>query len=260
MVNKYKNLFVLSGEDNSACQSLSKRLRAPLISLQEIKQIKEGFYLTWQDGRLMLFDAAFPNKGLSVEFDARCAEQSSWPAPKNGPLAQAIGRKTQTVIDATAGWGQDCFHLFRMGYQVHCIERQDVMVELLRDGLFRLEQQSWIRQLELKSPKLIVGNAIDILKGLDFTPDCIYLDPMFPPKRKKSALAKKAMVVLRDIAGNDEDRNELFTSAWQASGRRVVVKSPEYAEPLGGKPSESFAGKLVRYDVYLKINLRGSDV
>jgi 16S rRNA (guanine1516-N2)-methyltransferase len=38
----------------------------------------------------------------------------------------------------------------------------------------------------------------------------------------------------------------------QASGRRVVVKSPDHAEPLGGKPNESYQGKLLRYDVYLK--------
>ncbi|MEE9338914.1 MAG: class I SAM-dependent methyltransferase, partial [Methylococcaceae bacterium] len=34
--------------------------------------------------------------------------------------------------------------------------------------------------------------------------------------------------------------------------KRVVVKSPNYAEPLAGKPSDSFSGKLLRYDVYLK--------
>jgi 16S rRNA (guanine1516-N2)-methyltransferase len=37
-----------------------------------------------------------------------------------------------------------------------------------------------------------------------------------------------------------------------AAGKRVVVKSPDYAEPLGGKPNESFHGKLLRYDVYFK--------
>jgi 16S rRNA (guanine1516-N2)-methyltransferase len=75
---------------------------------------------------------------------------------------------------------------------------------------------------------------------------------MFPPKRKKSALTKKAMLVLRDILGNDEDRDDLFAAAWQATGRRVVVKSPDYAEPLGGKPQECYQGKLLRYDVYIK--------
>jgi 16S rRNA (guanine1516-N2)-methyltransferase len=35
-------------------------------------------------------------------------------------------------------------------------------------------------------------------------------------------------------------------------GKRVVVKSPDYAEPLGGKPQQSFCSKLLRYDVYFK--------
>ena len=73
---------------------------------------------------------------------------------------------------------------------------------------------------------------------------------MFPPKRKKSALAKKEMMVLRDLLGDDADKEQLFTAAMQATAKRVVVKSPDYAEPLGGKPSESFSGKLLRYDVY----------
>lgn len=99
----------------------------------------------------------------------------------------------------------------------------------------------------------MMGNAIELLGTLDRRPDCIYLDPMFPPKRKKSALAKKSMVVLRDLLGDDLDKEVLFAAAMAATGKRVVVKSPDYAEPLGGKPSESFQGKLLRYDVYLKI-------
>jgi 16S rRNA (guanine1516-N2)-methyltransferase len=75
---------------------------------------------------------------------------------------------------------------------------------------------------------------------------------MFPPKRKKSALAKKSMMVLRDLLGDDQDKEQLFEAAFKAAGKRVVVKSPDYAEPLGGKPNESFQGKLLRYDVYLK--------
>jgi len=81
--------------------------------------------------------------------------------------------------------------------------------------------------------------------------DCIYLDPMFPPKRKKSALAKKSMMVLRELLGDDEDKDQLFAAAMQAAKKRVVVKSPDYADPLGGKPDASFQGKLLRYDVYL---------
>ena len=75
---------------------------------------------------------------------------------------------------------------------------------------------------------------------------------MFPPKRKKSALAKKSMMVLRDLLGDDQDKEQLFATALTVAGKRVVVKSPDYAEPLGGRPNESFQGKLLRYDVYFK--------
>jgi 16S rRNA (guanine1516-N2)-methyltransferase len=126
------------------------------------------------------------------------------------------------------------------------------MAELLADGFHRLNQQDWMQRLQLSSPELSTGNAIDLLAALETPPDCIYLDPMFPPKRKKSALAKKAMVILRDLLGDDTDKDQLFTAALQAAGKRVVVKSPDDAEPLGGKPNESFSGKLVRYDIYLK--------
>lgn len=190
--------------------------------------------------------------GLVVDIEPRNGEQRSWPAPKQGPLAQALGRKIKTVVDATAGWGQDSLHIFRMGYELLCIERSPVMGELLQDGFNRLALQDWMQKLDLQSPKLLNGNAIELLEVLDFQPDCIYLDPMFPPKRKKSALAKKSMVVLRDLLGDDQDKSELFIAAMKAAGKRVVVKSPDYAEPLGGKPNESYQGKLLRYDVYFK--------
>lgn len=217
------------------------------------------FYLTWRDGCLNLIDTAGvagrsrPKKGgLTVDIEPRPGEQRSWPAPKTGALAHALGRKTKTVIDATTGWGQDSLCIFRMGYRLVCIERSPVMFELLTDAFKRLAEVEWVRHLGITPPALLAGNAIEILAELETPPDCIYIDPMFPSKRKKSALAKKSMTVLRDLLGDDQDRAVLFAAAFDAAGRRVVVKSPDYAEPLGGRPSASFQGKLLRYDVYLK--------
>ncbi|MDD1611814.1 MAG: class I SAM-dependent methyltransferase, partial [Methylococcaceae bacterium] len=210
-------------------------------------------FLSWRDGCLRLLDSEWVKAGgLTVEIEPRAGEQRSWPAPKQGQLAQALGRKTRSVIDATTGWGQDALHIFRMGYDLTCLERSPVMAELLVDGFRRLSQLDWMQRLGLVPPTLIQGNAIEILANLDSKPDCIYIDPMFPPKRKKSALAKKSMRVLRDLLGDDADKQQLFAAALSATGKRVVVKSPDYAEPLGGKPTESFQGKLLRYDVYLK--------
>jgi 16S rRNA (guanine1516-N2)-methyltransferase len=139
-----------------------------------------------------------------------------------------------------------------MGYAVTCVERSPIMAELLADGFARLAQLDWMRRLQLQPPPLLTGNAIDLLATLGNAPDCIYLDPMFPPKRKKSASAKKSMTILRDLLGDDQDKEQLFAAALQATGKRVVVKSPDDAEPLGGKPNESYHGKLLRYDVYFK--------
>lgn len=239
------------GADIKPFQALAESLAVPLIQSENIDQAE--FLLTWRDRCLKLLDKATLKKGgLFVEIEPRTGEQRSWPAPKDGALAQALGRKTATVVDATAGWGQDALHCFRMGYQITCMERSSVMAALLSDGFQRLQHLDWVKQLNLQAPDLIAGNAIELLATLPDTPDCVYLDPMFPPKRKKSALAKKSMVVLRDLSGDDLDKEQLFAAAFQAAGKRVVVKSPDYADPLGGKPSMSYASKLLRYDVYLK--------
>ncbi|MGZ8233279.1 class I SAM-dependent methyltransferase [Methylobacter tundripaludum] len=234
-------------------RQLAERLGVPLYESLN-SDSPEEFFLTWRDGCLKLLDKELLKKGgLAVDIEPRNGEQRSWPAPKDGALAQALGRKTRTVVDATTGWAQDSLHIFRMGYELLCIERSPVMAELLADGFVRLAQLDWMQRLNLEPPRLLQGNAIELLASLEVQPDCIYLDPMFPPKRKKSALAKKSMMVLRDLLGDDQDKQLLFEAALNAAGKRVVVKSPDYAEPLGGKPSQSFQGKLLRYDVYLKL-------
>ena len=240
--------------DHATSQALATLLAVPLLEINSLdKHSPWQFYLGYRDGALKLLDAASLKKGgLMVEIEPRPGEQASYPAPKKDLLAQAVGKKTQTIIDATCGWAQDSLALFRMGYQVSCIERSPVMAALIRDGLQRLAQKDWVQNRQLQVPELMAGNAIDLLAALPETPDCIYLDPMFPPKRKKSAATRKSMSVLRDILGDDVDKQQLFQAAMQVAGKRVVVKGPDDAEPLGGQPSLSFTSKLLRYDVYLK--------
>jgi 16S rRNA (guanine1516-N2)-methyltransferase len=233
-------------------QDLANRLAVGFTeSHDNLTRLPTEFGLTWRQNCLYLIDKeTFYNGGLFVDIGHRPGEQLSWPTAKTGAFAQALGRKTQTVIDATAGWGQDSLAMFRMGYKVYSIERSAIMSALLQDGFNRLQGQEWVQRLQLSVPQLLVGNAACLMKDLSFSPDCIYLDPMFPSKRKKSALPKKAMVALRTLVGDDNDKDILFAEALKLTGKRVVVKCPDYAEPLGGKPNASFIGKLVRYDVY----------
>jgi 16S rRNA (guanine1516-N2)-methyltransferase len=238
--------------DLSLSQQLAEKLSVPLYFSIDNKT-QEDFFLSYRECCLKLLDKGQLKKGgLVVNIEPRSGEQLSYPAPRQGELAKALGRKTKTVIDATTGWGQDALFIFRMGYQLQCIERSPVMVVLLDDAFLRLAQCEWVQKRHLDPPLLKQGNAVNLLSQLETAPDCVYLDPMFPPKRKKSALAKKPMQVLQQLLGHDEDKEQLFIAAMAATAKRVVVKSPDYAEPLGGKPDESFKGKLLRYDVYLK--------
>jgi 16S rRNA (guanine1516-N2)-methyltransferase len=50
-----------------------------------------------------------------------------------------------------------------------------------------------------------------------------------------------------------KDELELLSLARETTRRRVVVKRPLTAPPIGNaKPQVEFVGKAVRYDVYLK--------
>ncbi len=243
-------VFCEPGSEAVDSLNLADRLKLPLVSQPEVSSAL--FFLCYREGCLKLLDRQLLKKGgLWVEIEPRKGEQHSWPAPKKGLFAQAIGKKTRTVIDATTGWAQDTLALFRMGYQLTCVERSPVMVELLQDGFNRLAAKDWVIKRKLRVPELIPMDAIEYFSTLSEQPDCVYLDPMFPEKRKKSALARKSMMILRDILGHDEDREKLFSAACSVAAKRVVVKSPSHAQPLAGKPDQVFSSKLLRYDVYL---------
>ena len=72
------------------------------------------------------------------------------------------------------------------------------------------------------------------------------------PHRDKSALVKKEMRVFQDLVGADSDADGLLAPALALARKRVVVKRPDYAEPLAGhKPSTCIETKKNRFDVYV---------
>lgn len=173
---------------------------------------------------------------------------------KNELIAKAVGVKgtfRPSVIDATAGLGRDAFLLASLGCQVIMLERSPILAALLQDGIERLNSQI-IEQQDFAF-KLLLGDAKDYLENLtiDEFPDVIYLDPMYP-ERKKSALVKKEMRILRDLVGDDPDFEKLFLLALRRTNNRVVVKRPRYATHSNKrKPNIIFTGKTTRFDVYL---------
>jgi len=179
------------------------------------------------------------------------ASLRSFPAPKQGAFNQALGKKTRTIIDATGGWGGDALLMCTQGYQVTVIERNPVMALLLKDAMQRLSKTDWANQHDIIVPQVVSANAVEYFTANRAEVDCVYLDPMFPPKKKKSAAVNKQMKLLQWMVGEDLDAADLVAAVINAGAKRVAVKRPDYAQPLYCKPSTQFSSKLIHYDVYL---------
>ncbi|MCW5203320.1 class I SAM-dependent methyltransferase [Desulfobulbus sp. US1] len=185
-------------------------------------------------------------------------------------LVRAVGGKggnggaSLNVIDATGGLGRDSFLLAAAGHRVHIFERQPVVAALLADGLARAAAHPETAEI-CQRIRLTVGDAVPALEVMQKTgagekgEDCeggegvdvVYLDPMFP-ERRKSALVKKELQLLQLLAHLDSSPEKLLESALEAATRRVVVKRPLKAPFLTDRsPSHSLTGKTVRFDVYL---------
>lgn len=187
----------------------------------------------------------------AVEFAGSCTGDGSASARGRHLLARAVGLDSDTVIDATAGFGQDAFALAALGYRVTALERCGAMTVLLADALRRAVLEPALANCAARIA-LRSGDAHRVLAELP-SADAIYLDPMFPPKRRQATAMRKEMRLLRALAGDDVDAAELVAHARRYARRRVVVKRPDDAPPLLADPHMHYAGKLVRYDVYLPL-------
>ncbi|MEA2864923.1 MAG: rRNA (guanine1516-N2)-methyltransferase [Bradyrhizobium sp.] len=153
------------------------------------------------------------------------------------------------VIDATAGLGRDSFLLASLGANVTLLERSAEVHALLERGLATARAAGPELAEIVSRMTLIHGDARDILPRLHA--DAVMVDPMHPA-RKKTALVKKEMRLLRQLVGTDPDVLDLMQAALACNCKRVVLKWPLRADPIPElrKPSYQILGKTVRYDVF----------
>lgn len=153
----------------------------------------------------------------------------------------------------TAGLCGDASHLAALGANVVAVERNPIIAALVEDGLRRARARTehlrdhWLRRLEFH-----YADARDWVAelGRGEAPEVVYIDPMFP-QNVASGRSKKEMALTRSIVGDDADAAELLEIARGIASHRVVVKRPERADPLGGRPTLQLVGKAIRYDVYV---------
>ena len=219
-------------------------------------QTEVPFALVFTERQLELRKLDEPKLGpIYVDFvEGAVAHRRKFGGGRGQSIAKAVGLKSganPTVVDATAGLGRDAFVLASLGCNVTMLERHPVVAALLADGLIRAKADPEIGAWVSERMQLIAGPALQNLQQLDFTPEVVYLDPMFP-HRQKSALVKKEMRVFQSLVGADLDADPLLPVALSVAGKRVVVKRPDYAGFLNEvKPSTSIETKSNRFDVYV---------
>lgn len=177
------------------------------------------------------------------------------------------GGKAPRVLDCSAGLLGDAMLLAALGCEVLAVERSAVLHAMQRDALERLRTGEDERKRALAGRVALVhGDAADIFRALgdkpgltahgrsDWRPEVIYFDPMHP-ERRKAALVKKEMRVLRELVGDDLDSGAVLRAAVAVPGvRRVALKMPRLADALDGTegltPVAVHEGRSVRYDVF----------
>lgn len=225
--------------DESRIHHISTTYQIPVVG--DLDSLAHRFLLVLEGGVLKLLE---PGKSryrpIFVQLNKfRHLSRSSL-------LGRAIGRKVETVVDATAGLGGDSLLLARMGYTILAIERHPVVSALLEDGIRRATES-----FDLIAIEHCYMDARLKLSQLSHSPEVIYLDPMFPAGRKLSVKVARPIQVVRDLVGDNSDFQSLLDTALEIASKRVVVKRPAFAGPLQvARLTRSLSGKLVRYDVY----------
>lgn len=170
----------------------------------------------------------------------------------NHPLRRAMGWEaghSKTILDMTAGWGQDALDLALWGFQVSSIEAHPLVFKMLDTHWEHVSKEAPEAKLKFQ-----FGNSVDFLKNAKF--DSVYLDPMYPETNEMSAPTKH-MQGLRKIHSlwpleNTPTAEEMLNSALQhQQNSRIVVKRPHHAPVIFPERNRGCVeSKTTRWDIY----------
>lgn len=237
---------------------LSTELDLPIVELTSSYSPSEvsdfDYLLAFRDAKLHLLSVSDTKAGeLCVDFADTKLNHRANSAIRSQNIAKALGIKgvyRPVVLDATAGLGKDAFLMASLGCKVSLLERSALIHALLADGLNRTGYYGEEIAAILQRMDLHFGDLLEFVADSQQF-DVVYLDPMFP-ERRKSAKVKKEMALLQQLLGHQSDGAELLESAKLLAKKRVVVKRAKLSPQLGsGKPDIQFKGSSSRYDVYL---------
>lgn len=149
------------------------------------------------------------------------------------------GREAPTVLDAMAGWGIDALVLAARGCAVTLVERHPVVSAMQEDLVVRCGATD---------ARCLWGDGYEVMAAMPGC-DVVYLDPMFP-ERRKGALPGKRMQWLTHLAAADTRPLDQWLEAARALARSRVVLKRRRTDPPVAPPDWQIVGRSVRYDVF----------
>lgn len=146
------------------------------------------------------------------------------------------------IIDAMGGFGYDAFLCASQGHTVHSIEKNPEIFAALKQAHTQLQHQGLCLNWTISE-----GEAATVLTPA--SAEVVYLDPMFPGKKK--SLPKKGMALIQTLAPIEPDSPILLEAALRAATHKVVIKRPRTGPYYAGKkPTYSLTYQAIRYDIY----------
>jgi len=256
-----KNLVTVCSESQKLAATAQQFADKHKLPFTNVEQATTPFVLYYKDSKVELIDQ---QTGTAIDVDfigGTLAHRRKYGGGKGQAIAKAIGlnkyKLPLSVLDVTAGLAKDAFVLGCLGCSVTMLEENPIIAELVQCALRLAERDDEFKTIQQQGFTLININALTYLNGIKNKPDIIYIDPMYP-ERKKSAAVKKNMQMLQKLVGHKVDKQseeiELLDNALNTALKRVVVKRPKGSPTLTDKkPSMSIESKITRYDVYVII-------
>lgn len=250
-----------------AVKSKPYKNKSNIARSKKNEKTEHELLLVFHDDLIELYDCILGTT-LSIDFlQGSLVHRHQFGGGRGQAIAKAVGLKsgaTPSILDTTAGMAGDAFVLATLGCPVKMIERSPIIFTLIENAIeraslnetFSMFLQQGFSVINNDSKSYISNQLLhkDNLEKDTATntepPDVIYIDPMYP-ERKKSALVKKDMQVLQRLHGRDEDAEQLLELALQYAKKRVVVKRPIHAHSLNDRaPNTEIKSKKTRYDIY----------
>ena len=226
---------------------LTRRITVNKADGEILETLGKNFYLDYENGAL---GYRLNPKRVLHEALAKIVDRQAW------------------VLDTTGGILRDALIMATLGCKVWSCEAHPLIAEFVRTGLRRAQHSPALAPIlgdENRFRFFNVDSRIileEFLNNLELKrPDIIYLDPMFPSKRKTSA-PKKEIQWLQQVHAltpsmypdyRPSSAEEIFNLALKIAHKRVIVKRPLHAQTLVATPAPSFKKSFqsARFDVYL---------